>query len=281
MLTRSKSVRAEAPGNSGDAGVPYAGVPDGAPIPDSLETSAAPNPADNSNLQNFQEPIIQSTFSRTSLASRSSQSSATVRALRATAEAKLARQQLERKFHLEKERREREQQLENERRRIEELELAAELASLEAGRSGSSVVSASRTKAWVAEQVQSNFLIKDHKLVPDTPRAQVSDNKRVPDTPRAQLCDNQCAPDAPRPQHCANQCSISKLATTLTTFSGQPVEWLIFKKNYNSTKHLFSNLENLNRLRHALQSRARESVGILLLTADDPNEVKTLPFSLL
>ncbi|KAL4708251.1 hypothetical protein ACJJTC_002334 [Scirpophaga incertulas] len=125
MLTRSKLVRGDVLATSAaDSGVPRADVLDRASGPVLAETLAAPNPVTVLSAQNLQNDVIQSTKSINSQRSSQSKSSATVRALRATAEAKLARQQLERQV-----------QLENERRRIEELELAAELASIDAGHS--------------------------------------------------------------------------------------------------------------------------------------------------
>ncbi|RVE40134.1 hypothetical protein evm_015216 [Chilo suppressalis] len=141
MITRAKSAHAEALAteNSGlGVSAPNAEAHDQASCHISVEAAAAPNLAPCSINPNSQQPV--ESFSH-SVASRSS--SATVRALRATAEAKFARQQFERQV-----------QLENERRRIEELELAAELASLEVGASLKSlkVKSTSRTEAWVADQ---------------------------------------------------------------------------------------------------------------------------------
>ncbi|KAL4718673.1 hypothetical protein ACJJTC_018447 [Scirpophaga incertulas] len=164
MLTRSKLVRGDVLATSAaDSGVPRADVLDRASGPVLAETLAAPNPVTVLSAQNLQNDVIQSTKSINSQRSSQSKSSATVRALRATAEAKLARQQLERQV-----------QLENERRRIEELELAAELASIDAGHSSkSSSHLSSRTAAWVADQASQSVNQIDRNILSSHNRQRV------------------------------------------------------------------------------------------------------------
>ena len=59
----------------------------------------------------------------------------------------------------------------------------------------------------------------------------------------------------------------------LCPFSGLVSEWLIFKRSYDDSKESYSPSENLSRLRYALRGEAREAVGSLLVTSDDPEEV--------
>ncbi|KAL4720857.1 hypothetical protein ACJJTC_007005 [Scirpophaga incertulas] len=271
MLTRSRAALCEDPPvNSGaDTGVPHANVTNQASSPYSTEAFAAPHPVLPFD-QNLQEANIQIQSSQSvisSCVSKSSKSSATVRALRTAAEAKLARQQLERQVAAETQRRERELQLEAERRRIEELELAAELASIEASCSqrSSQSMSSARTAAWVQEQVSQKIYIPQNKKISDAPSfvTPLKNNNNQPCTDNFENLATAISTAVCR----------SKKRYELISFSGDPVEWLIFKKNYNNSKCLFSNVENLNRLRHALHGRARECVAILLATTDDPEEV--------
>lgn len=59
----------------------------------------------------------------------------------------------------------------------------------------------------------------------------------------------------------------------LPYFNGAFEEWLPFKRAYNDSANQYSEVQNMARLRKAIQGTAKEAVRSLLFVASDPNEV--------
>ncbi|XP_059053385.1 uncharacterized protein LOC131847753 [Achroia grisella] len=59
----------------------------------------------------------------------------------------------------------------------------------------------------------------------------------------------------------------------LFPFSGNPLQWLHFKRIYELTKNNFSTLGNLSRLQSVLRGPAHDAVAALLMATDNPDEV--------
>ncbi|XP_059058147.1 uncharacterized protein LOC131851643 [Achroia grisella] len=59
----------------------------------------------------------------------------------------------------------------------------------------------------------------------------------------------------------------------LPVFDGKPLDWLTFKRVYDSTQAAYSASDNLTRIGMALRGAAQDSVAVLLVSARDPIEV--------
>lgn len=61
----------------------------------------------------------------------------------------------------------------------------------------------------------------------------------------------------------------------LPAFSGAPEDWLPFKRAFEDSKKLFTDVHNMARLRNAIKGTAKETVRSALFTASNPEEVIT------
>lgn len=251
---------------------------------DSFSTEATNTPAvvDPVSVASRQNPTISSELAKSdsrSGVSVSSRSSATViKARKLTAEALLARKSLEREEELlQREHQLAEQKLARDRKllqqvtRVEELELLANLASQEAKENSFRSVSQSRTQSWVDDCQpfpQNDPKKKDMSTTHDQPILTHSENHNL--EPNNDIC---LTARPVKPSNKNNSHRISYKYVELMPFSGKATEWLMFKRTYNDTQHLFTPTENLARLRCALRGRALESVSALLYTAEHPKAV--------
>ncbi|XP_041972070.1 uncharacterized protein LOC121728040 [Aricia agestis] len=64
-----------------------------------------------------------------------------------------------------------------------------------------------------------------------------------------------------------------KFIHELPHFDGTITEWMAFKSVFNDTADMFSDIQNVARLRKALRGAARETVRALLYTVSDPYEI--------
>ena len=62
---------------------------------------------------------------------------------------------------------------------------------------------------------------------------------------------------------------------SLRTFGGEPREWKMFLHSYNETKHLLSDVANMNRLRKVIVGKAAVAVSDMLTFGVDPEKVMT------
>ncbi|GBP84717.1 hypothetical protein EVAR_32343_1 [Eumeta japonica] len=62
----------------------------------------------------------------------------------------------------------------------------------------------------------------------------------------------------------------SKTLADLPSFCGNVSEWIAFRSVYNDTSGLFSNVQNVARIRKALSGEARETCEALIYTETDP-----------
>nr|AAQ09229.1 polyprotein [Antheraea mylitta] len=59
----------------------------------------------------------------------------------------------------------------------------------------------------------------------------------------------------------------------LPAFTGAPEEWLPFMRTYRDTAAMFTDVQNMARLRHCIHGTAKETVRRLMFAAADPEEV--------
>lgn len=65
----------------------------------------------------------------------------------------------------------------------------------------------------------------------------------------------------------------SKQSFELPLFDGNPVEWLSYRKAYETNEHKYSSYENIMRLQTSLRSAAKSAVEDLLRTGSAPEEI--------
>ncbi|GBP22936.1 hypothetical protein EVAR_95336_1 [Eumeta japonica] len=65
----------------------------------------------------------------------------------------------------------------------------------------------------------------------------------------------------------------SKTLADLPSFCGNVSEWIAFRSVYNDTSGLFSNVQNVARIRKALSGEARETCEALIYTETDPLQI--------
>lgn len=228
---------------------------------------------------------------RTVTTHSSSRSSATVRARKADVEAQMLRKQLQREQELARKEQERDRQLAALQKAVEQSELEAELAHIDAtaaSNRGSSLRSYERTQAWVHDLADRpdnvepccSVLPPQHtEFMPPTAAPKVTtppfvtDEKFfntqniIPHSIFQTIADTAAAAKA-------LACSQGKPKTAdLCQFSGDPLQWLHFKRIYDYTKTFFSPFENIGRLQNALRGPAREAVASVLLSAEDPEDI--------
>ncbi|GBP07768.1 hypothetical protein EVAR_77970_1 [Eumeta japonica] len=74
----------------------------------------------------------------------------------------------------------------------------------------------------------------------------------------------------PPPTACSE---INSASPHLPSFCGNVSEWIAFRSVYNDTSGLFSNVQNVARIRKALSGEARETCEALIYTETDPLQI--------
>ncbi|XP_049867681.1 uncharacterized protein LOC126367921 [Pectinophora gossypiella] len=229
--------------------------------------------------------------------SGSSRSSATIKAQKAAAEALALRRRLEREQELASRELARQRELATLQQQVEDRELQAELAAIDAeaasSRAGSFLSgkeSVERTRQWVEKQklrepgcsVPPPAATRATLFPPTSLKEQqlkVNASEAVghmaplvstePDPPTVLL--QAVADTAAAAKALASAAGVKKLE--LPQFFGNAMQWLQFKRIFDYTKIHFSALDNITRLDNALRGPAREAVAALLMSTEDPDEV--------
>lgn len=238
-----------------------------------------------------QVPDVESAQARST---RSSRCSATTAGRKASAAASHMRRQLEREQELAERERVRDRKLAEMQREVEEKELEAELASIDAASSkGSGQNSVSnRTNQWVSDVNSRGIFVAGCDHIPVAPISRQETQNPPPTTYAAPQISRPCLPQK-EPfvstansdalwQAVADTAAAAKAIATnqnkvikseLFPFFGNALQWLQFKSIYNCTKIAFSPLDNLLRLQNALRGPARDAVAPLLVAGEDPEQI--------
>lgn len=140
----------------------------------------------------------------------------------------------------------------------------------------------SRLEGWVSEQ-----RVVNRQAIADRPRTfpDFSRNARAPDAPSRPHADTAAARGNANDMSALadaivqavslnrNQSNVPKFIHELPKFDGTIAEWMAFKSVFDDTKDMFSNIQNVARLRKALRGAAQESVRALLYTVTDPYDI--------
>ncbi|KAL0882586.1 hypothetical protein ABMA27_001036 [Loxostege sticticalis] len=87
------------------------------------------------------------------------------------------------------------------------------------------------------------------------------------------ISSNQNGSDFNRLAQAIQSLSKDKMQSRLPSFDGKTLDWLAFKRAYDASKASYSSMENLSRVNAALYGPAREAVGALLSTANNPGDI--------
>lgn len=144
------------------------------------------------------------------------------------------------------------------------------------------IVEKSRVEGWISEQhVRSRLTLTDRAQNP-------GQDTRPPDTARNEP---RASNDVPLNRNSSSDMAMlasaivqavnsgrsdnaaPKFIHELPHFDGTITEWMAFRSVFNDTSDMFTDVQNVARLRKALRGAARETVRALLFTVSDPYEI--------
>ncbi|XP_047997280.1 uncharacterized protein LOC125234904 [Leguminivora glycinivorella] len=141
-------------------------------------------------------------------------------------------------------------------RQNETAQIKLQIAQCEAQSDCASVSSAAheRTKSWVERQARHTELAKTENVIP---------------APTSKI---EVKPERPKP-YGSHFAPIVHKPPELPSFDGNVTEWIAFRAEFNDTSPMFSDVNNVSRIRRALKGDARTAVKSIMYTVQDPRVI--------